>query len=281
MKLGPTRVEARARRLAPLLRVRPISRVHLHRLWYGKSEATPSRMRLIVAAARSLTGLYITAADLFDLDPDLSILGPNVMLGHLDPTRSATRRLSLFSVPRPYRPWKLLVSTQDQEPSAAQMLEALYRAHAPLLCVTARHRYGIPPEDVESLVHDIFASLLERRPQVDDMRAFLLGAMQNAARHYWRKRRHESPLLAEHDGTADESTAADLERWSTNLSIGATLAQLGPKCRETLRRYYLNEEKPREIAEHLDTSPAYVMQLLSSCRKRAREIYCRITRAQP
>ena len=50
---------------------------------------------------------------------------------------------------------------------------------------------------------------------------------------------------------------------------------------ETLRRYYLDEENPRDIAEHLDTSAAYVMQLLSNCRKRAREIYCRLTRAQP
>ncbi|MGZ8778633.1 MAG: RNA polymerase sigma factor [Thermoanaerobaculia bacterium] len=279
MKLGPTRVEARARRLAPLMRLNPISRVHLHRLWYGKSEATPNRMRLIVAAARSLTGLWVTAADLFDLEPDLAILRPNVLLGHVDPARGETRRLSLFSVPRPLRQWRAVMPHQEQEASAAEMLDVLYREHAPLLCATARHRYGIPHEDVRALVHDIFASLLERRPQVDDMRAFLLGAMQNAARHYWRKRRHESPLLDEHQDTADESTSADLERWSTRVSLAAALAQLGPRCRETLRRYYLDEEKPRDIAEHLDTSAAYVMQLLSSCRKRAREIYCRITRA--
>ena len=169
---------------------------------------------------------------------------------------------------------------QEQEASAAQMLDVLYREHAPLLCATARHRYGIPYEDVRALVHDIFASMLERRPQVDDMRAFLLGAMQNAARYYWRKRRHESPLLDEHEDTADESTSAGIERWSTRISLAAALAQLGPKCRETLRRYYLDEEKPCDIAQHLETSAAYVMQLLSSCRKRAREIYCRITRAQ-
>jgi RNA polymerase sigma factor (sigma-70 family) len=170
------------------------------------------------------------------------------------------------------------VATYDQEQSAAQMLEVMYREHAPLLCATARHRYRIPADDVEALVHDIFASMLERSPQVDDMRAFLLGAMQNASRHYWRKRRHEAPLLAEHEDTADERTADGLERWSTSLSLGAMLAQLAPKCRETLRRYYLNEEKPHDIAERLETSAAYVMQLLSSCRKRAREIYCRLTR---
>ncbi|HEX8254447.1 MAG TPA: sigma-70 family RNA polymerase sigma factor [Thermoanaerobaculia bacterium] len=164
---------------------------------------------------------------------------------------------------------------------AAEILEELYREHAALLCATAHHRYGIPPEDVQALVHDVFASMLERNPQVDDTRAFLLGAMQNAARHYWRKRRHEAPLLEEHERTADDTTAAELERWTTNLSLGATLAQLGAKCRETLRRYYLEDEKPRDIAEHLETSAAYVMQLLSNCRKRAREIYCRITRAQP
>ena len=156
----------------------------------------------------------------------------------------------------------------------------LYREHAPLLCAAARHRYRIPPEDVEALVHDVFASILERRPHVDDMRAFLLGAVQNAARYYWRKRRFEAPLLDEHEETADDTTTADLDRWSTHLSLGAMLAQLGPKCRETLRRYYLDEQRPREIAKHLQTSPAYVMQLLTNCRKQAREIYCKLTRVQ-
>src|SRR5687768_12888651 len=137
---------------------------------------------------------------------------------HVTPTMSAhARALSLFSEPRPFRPSKVLVATDVQEQSAVQMLEVQYREHAPLLCATARHRYRIPAEDVEALVHDIFASMLERLPQVEDMRAFLLGAMQNASRHYWRKRRHEAPLLAEHEDTADESTANGLERWSTNL----------------------------------------------------------------
>lgn len=173
------------------------------------------------------------------------------------------------------------MESHSQEASAAQMLETLYREHAPLLCAVARHRYRIPPEDVEALVHDIFASILERRPQVNDMRAFLLGATRNAARYYWRKRRHEAPLLTEHDETEDDRVSARFERWLINLSLGATLAQLGPKCREALRRYYLLGQKPCEIAEHLDTSTAYVMQLLSKCRKRAKEIYCRITRARP
>jgi RNA polymerase sigma factor (sigma-70 family) len=172
------------------------------------------------------------------------------------------------------------VSSQDQGSSAVQMLEVLYREHAPLLCATARYRHRVPPEDVQALVHDVFASILERCPQVDDMRAFLLGAIQNASRYYWRKRRYEAPLLDEHEETADQSTAARLDRWTTNLSLGATLAQLEPKCRETLRRYYLDEQKPGDIAEHLATSAGYVMQLLSSCRKRAREIYSRITRPQ-
>ncbi len=172
------------------------------------------------------------------------------------------------------------IDEQEQSASAAQAFEVLYREHAALLCAAARHRYRIPPEDVEALVHDVFASVLERRPRVDDMRAFLLGAIHNAARYYWRKRRFEAPLLEEHENAADDSTAAGVDRWITNLSLAAALAQLGPKCRETLRRYYLEEQSPREIAAHLGTTAAYVMQLLSGCRKRAREIYGRLTRAQ-
>jgi RNA polymerase sigma factor (sigma-70 family) len=152
-------------------------------------------------------------------------------------------------------------------------LEVLYRKHAPLLRSNARRRFGVPADDIDALVHDVFASFLERQPQVDDVRAFLLGAINNACRHYWRKRQHETPLLAEHESTPDSTTEEELEQWVLFLSLGATLARLGTKCRETLRRYYLRDEKPEVIAVQLGTTIGYVFQLLSTCRKRAREIF--------
>lgn len=167
---------------------------------------------------------------------------------------------------------------EDERPSAAETLEALYREHAAILRANARRRFHIIAEDdIEGLLNDVFMSFLERQPRVDDVRAFLIGAMNNACKHYLRKRKNEAPLLPEHEDRPDSSTEEELERWTLFLSVGATLARLGPKCRETLRRYYLRDEKPESIATTLDTTTGYVFQLLSTCRKRAREVYRDLT----
>ena len=175
--------------------------------------------------------------------------------------------------------WWATVTNDQSEFMTAHPLEAVYREHEGLLRSIAQYRYRIPACDAEALVHDIFASFLERQPEAYDMKAFLIGSINNACKHYWRKRQHEEPLLPHHELTPSDEEAAKLERWALRLSLGATLARLGGKCSETLRRYYLRDESAELIAQELDTSPAYIWQLLSSCRKRARQIYSAITRS--
>jgi len=85
------------------------------------------------------------------------------------------------------------------------------------------------------------------------------------------------PLLTEHAWVPARGEGQRAERWILRISLGLTLGKLGGKCSETLRRYYLREESVDAIAAHLETTPAYVWQLLSSCRKRARQIYSNIT----
>ena len=177
----------------------------------------------------------------------------------------------------PRRPF---VSDREMDtPSAAQTLAWLYERDAQLLRTTARFRFRIPNDDADALVHDVFASFLERQPRTDDARAYLLGAIGNACRHYWRKRQHEAPLLSEHEDRADMNAAERMEQWTLHLSLGAVLTRLGPKCRETLERYYLGGERPESIARDLVTTVAYVFQLLHTCRKRARDIYLELTHA--
>ncbi|MGN6187112.1 MAG: RNA polymerase sigma factor [Thermoanaerobaculia bacterium] len=173
------------------------------------------------------------------------------------------------------------MSDQAVIATPSERLEAIYHAHAPLLKATAKLRYRIPPGDAEALVHDVFASFLERQPLVQDIRAYLLVAINHACKYYWRKRKYEAPLLPEHDDTLDDRTTIGVDRWAMHLSLGATLAQLGEKCRETLKRYYIHDEKPDAIARSMETTPGYVFQLLHSCRKRARDIYRRLTEPAP
>lgn len=278
-KLGllPLHVVTEAERVARRLGLRTaISRQHFGRLRLGKSHATEEKILLIVATLRSMTGLAVRATDLFVLEPAMAGLGTNTLMGHADSFHGGTRAVSLSSPPRRSGSWGL--SVEDERTSAVETLEALYREHAAILRANARRRFGIiAADDVEGLLNDVFTSFLERQPQVEDARAFLIGAMNNACKHYLRKRRNEAPLLPEHEDWPDSSTEEELERWTLLLSLGATLARLGTKCRETLRRYYLDDEKPEAIATTLETTTAYIFQLLSTCRKRAREIYRQLT----
>jgi RNA polymerase sigma factor (sigma-70 family) len=161
--------------------------------------------------------------------------------------------------------------------TASVQLERLYSEHAGLLRTTAKFRHRIPPEDIDELVHDVFVSWLERQPRVNDLRAYFLAATNNACMYYWRKRSRSVPLLEEHAEMRDDSSAIAVDRWIVHLSLAAMLAELGPKCRETLRRYYLEQQPPEAIAANLETTRKYVFQLLHTCRKQAREIYRRLT----
>ena len=244
--LKPMHVVREAQRLAAALERPSISRQHFLRFRAGRAAATEDKIFIIVAAMRSVTGILFHPTDLFDLEPPV-----NGFHSRTD----CVRRSIVF-----------------QETGATDRFESLYIEYGLLLRTIAMRRYHVPPDDAEALVHDIFAAYLERSGYVRDAKGWLIGAIGNASNNYIRKRKPEARLLPEHEEAVDTGAEARLERWMRNVTISAMLSRLGDKCRETLRRYYLGEETKEAIAEHLDTSPAYVLQLLVTCRKRAQEI---------
>jgi RNA polymerase sigma factor (sigma-70 family) len=214
--------------------------------------ASEDKIYIIVAAMRSVTGLLFRPSDLFELEPPV---------GGSHQFTDGVRRSNVF-----------------QEPGAIDRFESLYTEYGLLLRTIAMRRYHVPPDDAEALVHDIFAAYLERSAYVRDAKGWLIGAIGNASSNYLRKRKPESQLLPEHEEAIDEGTEERIEGWMRHATITAMLTRLGDKCRETLRRYYLHEESKETIAEHLDTSPAYVLQLLVTCRKRAWEVLQNLSR---
>lgn len=247
--LKPLQIVREAQRLAAALERPAISRQHFLRCRSGRAAATEDKIYIIVAAMRSLTGLLFRPSDLFELEPPVG--------GSFETVRR---------------------SIVIQESVAADRFESLYTEYGLLLRTIAMRRYHVPPDDAEALVHDIFAAYLERSAYVRDVKGWLLGAIGNASSNYVRKRRPESQLLPEHEEAVDGQTEARIEGWMRHVTVTAMLSRLGDKCRETLRRYYLREESKEAIAEHLDTSPAYVLQLLVTCRKRAQEILRSLSR---
>jgi RNA polymerase sigma factor (sigma-70 family) len=151
-------------------------------------------------------------------------------------------------------------------------VEDAYRHHAALLREIAEFKFNIPPADAESIVNDVFTSFMVRSEQVRSPRKWLIGAVCHASRAYWRIAARTSPL-APGDDYIDPRADGLEETIVDRVTMAAALAQLGPKCRETLRMYYAEGYSAAEIAAQLGTTSGYVMQLLHSCRKRVREAY--------
>ena len=250
----------------------PITERHTRRIRLGRVSPSGRHIYLLVAATRIATGKAVRATEIFLLEPPLPswmrmrrIVAAPVLAG------GTFWGLVIFCGSRVFLRWYEQMENEDR--SAGESLEALYREHMPLLRAIAISRYRISRDDAEALVNDLFVDFLERQPRVQDARAYLTAAMRNQCLLYWRKRRPEVPLDVEHHDIASEDGEA---AWAMRLAVGTALARIGSRCRQMLRAYYLRGEKKEDIAEAIDCTPGYVMQMLVGCRRHAREILTRI-----
>lgn len=164
------------------------------------------------------------------------------------------------------------VQPGDAAAAPAQFEEA-YLLYAPLLRKIAIGKFGIPLADAEPLVHDVFATYFTSAGEVNDVRGYLIGGICNAARHHLRRADAKNALFCGEEPCAaapTESIAVAVER---NLLLRRVLARVGGRCRELLRRYYLEGERTEAIARDLCFKPATVLIFLSKCRQRARSEY--------
>lgn len=247
-----------------------LSRQHLLRLRERSRRATEGRMLLIVAALREITGFFIRASDLFDIEPPLPA-GAAALMPRLSPEvpDGCTAALPVSSLRRATSAWRPSLSGSATPPH--DTLDALYEQYGVLLRSIAMRRYRVPPDDAEALVHDTFIAYMQRRNAVREVKPWLMGAVGHACKHYWRDRKREAPLPDGIEQMPDIAADVGNDQVIDRLSVAAALARLGDKCRETLHRYYFREETKESIAHALSTSPAYVLQLLVSCRRRVRE----------
>ncbi len=158
--------------------------------------------------------------------------------------------------------------------------DEIYREYAPLLRRVAVRKFNVPHADADALVHDVFVNcLLTVRNVRGELRPYLIAAICNAARNYWRSRHTEDRVFVEEGEVVMEAITEDVyDGLTVTLSVASTLAKLGPRCRELLRRYYLNGEATASIAEAMNTTPSNVNYLMHVCRKHASVVYDAITR---
>lgn len=147
-----------------------------------------------------------------------------------------------------------------------------YRLHADLLREIAEKKFGVPGPDAEGLVNDVFTSFL-LRSDIREPRKWLIGAVCHASRGYWRTASRMEQLPTDIHERIDPLTPDVEDNLVRSMTLAIALSRLTTKCKCTLRMYYAEGYSAAEIAGELGTTTGYVMQLLHTCRKRAREIY--------
>src|SRR5215212_10099618 len=96
-----------------------------------------------------------------------------------------------------------------------------YDTHALLLRRIATEKFGVPATEAEALVHDIFLTYLADPSHVREVRAYLIGAICNASRNYWRSKYYENALFTPEQ--PDEPVDA---LWIDEVSLRLTVARV-------------------------------------------------------
>ncbi len=158
-----------------------------------------------------------------------------------------------------------------------QEIEDTYRLHYNLLYYLACQKFRIPVGDVENLIQEVFVTYLSSADQVRNVRSWLVGAMCNASRNYWRSHGRTEELPADFLRRGDPASVGLDETVAIRITLRETLSRLHQKCRDTLRLRYYEGCSAIELAQQMDTTNRYAEKLISKCLKRAHEIYVRLT----
>jgi RNA polymerase sigma factor (sigma-70 family) len=179
---------------------------------------------------------------------------------------------------RPRSEGKPRLDAQPAPPStAADDVETLYLQHRTLLLYVGCRKFRIPDTDAENLIQEVFLSFLQTGTKIENIRAWLVAAMCNASRHYWRSQGRTESLPDNIDDHSDPGTHGLAEQFAMKMTVRQALDYLQPRCRETLWLHYFEGRSAGDVARELETTNRYAEKLIHNCLKRVREIYMNIT----
>lgn len=161
--------------------------------------------------------------------------------------------------------------------SVSDRVEAAYGANYKLLSFLALRRFRIPEDEVCAVIHDVFVAFIRSAEKIrstpEDERAWLVGAVCNASRYYWRKHGKTSAL------TADDQRRIQSDRLSDDsldrIELASVLRDLPAHCRDLLCRHYGEGYTAGEIAPAYALRPSSTSNLISKCLFAARAAFTR------
>jgi DNA-directed RNA polymerase specialized sigma24 family protein len=167
----------------------------------------------------------------------------------------------------------------DQAAAVPAAFEEAYLQFAPRLRKIAARKFGVPPADAETLVHDVFATYWMHASTVHDVERYLVGAICNASRYYLRRTGAADELFCGESPCAATPGDALLDEIERKLLLARLLACVGCRCRDLLHRYYMDGETTQSIARTMHSTPGSVLVFLHKCRRRALAAYRSMTEA--
>lgn len=153
---------------------------------------------------------------------------------------------------------------------------ALYLEHRRLLLHVAINKFRVPDADAENLLQDVFVSFLQSGRRVENVRAWLVAAVCNASRHYWRMHSRTEQLPENVVERADPCSQHLAEQVALRMTVKQALGYLPQRCRETLHLHYFEGRSASDVANVLETTSRYAEKLIHNCLQRVRETYRRI-----
>ena len=193
--------------------------------------------------------------------------------------KSAARPGDPSAPPPPAAPPAPAAPSSPGSPSspAADDVEALYIEHRNLLLYVACRKFRIPDPDAENLIQEVFLSFLQTGTKIENVRAWLVAAMCNASRHYWRAQGRIESLPDDFKEHCDPGSQGLADQFAMRMTVRQALDYLQPRCRETLWLHYFEGRSAGDVARELETTNRYAEKLIHNCLKRVREIYLSIT----
>ena len=147
------------------------------------------------------------------------------------------------------------------DPGSDHELTAVYEENYDLLVAIAVDRFGIPREDAETLVQEIFLQLLLHASRIRDRRPWLIGSVYNASKVYLRRARRLQQLPENACDPADPRYVRVDEQWPAELAAREAFARVTPRRQLALRLRYIHGHTLPLIAKLLDTTTAYATKL--------------------
>ena len=153
----------------------------------------------------------------------------------------------------------------------------LYEANCGVLVALAVRKFRVPLDDAEALAHEVFLSYLKRRDEIRDLHRWLVGAICNASRYYWRQHGRNIEQLDTEvaDAQQDPASGNALDTMLARIAAGEAMAGLSPRYQHILRLRYFEGYSIKEIADHLGVTSKYTQKLVTKCLRRAEEVFNR------